>query len=419
MDLKTKRWYVLFASVIINLCIGSGYAWSVFANPLIKMYGWTAAATTLAFTLSASLGPVTMITGGGIQDKFGPKWVIFAGAFMFGGGMFGAGYTDSLPWLYMTYGVLGGLGMGTIYGCTIANTVKFFPDKRGLVAGLATGGYGFGPVIVAPLAQSLIVDYGVLTTFKILGVAYIVIIAALSQLITTAPAGYKPEGWNPSPAAAKSNAGVEKTWTQMLADPMFYVLFVMILIGAFSGLMIISQASPIAQEVVKVNAAQAALAVSYLALSNTFGRVFWGWVSDKIGRYPSLIIMYIIAGVTTFMLTNVVAGEFTKFVLLVMAIGLCFGGFMGIFPALTADTFGAKNNGVNYGFMFCGFAVAGYFGPRLAATVKVANNGDYTQAFVAAAALSVIGIILTIFILVKNKRAEAAIQAQAANDIAG
>lgn len=414
MDLSKKRWYVLFASVIINLCIGSGYAWSVFAGPLMKMYGWTAAATAIAFTLSTGMGPITMIIGGRIQDKFGPKWVIFAGAFLFGGGMYAAGYSDSLTWLYLTYGVLGGLGMGTIYGCTIANTVKFFPDKRGLVAGLATGGYGFGPVIAAPLAQSFIADYGVLAAFKIFGVAYVVIVAVLSQFITAAPAGYKPEGWNPpAPGSSSTVTGSDKTWSQMLTDPMFYLLFAMLIIGAFSGLMIISQASPIAQEMVKVTAAQAALAVSYLALANTFGRIFWGWVSDKIGRFPSIIAMYIFAGLAAYGLTTVGAGQFTFFCLIVMAIGLCFGGFMGIFPALTADAFGAKNNGVNYGIMFCAFALAGYFGPRLAATVKAANNGDYTLAFLIAAGMSIIGIALTMIVVAKNKKAQAEAQTAA------
>ncbi|MBP2629164.1 MAG: NarK [Firmicutes bacterium] len=409
MDLAKKRWYVLIASVVINLCIGSGYAWSVFAGPLIKILGCTAAAAAVAFSLTNMLGPVTMITGGWVQDKFGPKWVIFAGAFMFGGGMYLAGSTDSLSWLYMTYGIMGGLGMGMVYGCTIANTVKFFPDRRGLVAGLATAGYGFGPVIAAPLAQSLIASYGVLATLKIMGIGYLIIIAALSMLITAAPVGYKPEGWNPpAPTASSTVTGAEKNWSQMLSDPMFYLLFSMLVIGAFSGLMIISQASPIAQEIVKVTAAQAAMAVSYLALSNTFGRIFWGSISDKFGRFPALIAMYILAAVAAYGLTTISAGAFTPFVVIVMVIGLCFGGFMGIFPALTADTFGAKNNGVNYGIMFCAFAVAGWFGPRTAATVKAANNGDYTQAFVIAGILSVIGIALTLIVVAKNKKAQAA-----------
>lgn len=403
MKLESKRWLILIASVIINLCIGSGYAWSVFAKPMVALLGATAAAVAMAFTICNSVSPVTMITGGRLVDKFGPKWVIFGGAFLFGGGILLTGYTKSLTWLYLSYGILAGFGMGFIYSCTIANTVKFFPDKRGLVAGIATAGYGTGSIVVAPVANWLITNYGVLAAFKILGISYIIIIAVLSQFIMTAPEGYKPEGWNPpAPTAGSTVTGVDKNWNQMLADPMFYVLLTMLFVGAFSGLMIISQASPIAQEVIKVTPATAALGVSLIALANTSGRVLWGWISDKIGRYAALTVMYIIAGVAVLALTSV--STFGGFVIATMLVGLCFGGVMGIFPALTADMFGPKNNGVNYGIMFSGFAIAGFFGPITAAKVKMASGG-YTQAFIIAAALSIIGIILTQFLRYRSKKA--------------
>lgn len=406
MDLKSKRWLILAASIMINLCIGSGYAWSVFAKPMVALLGATAAAVALAFTISNSVSPVTMITGGRLQDKFGPKWVIFAGAFLFGGGIFLTGYTSSLSWLYITYGILVGFGMGTIYSCTVANTVKFFPDRRGLVAGLVTAGYGTGSIIVAPLANWLIANYGVLAAFKTLGIAYIIIIAVFSQFITTAPPGYQPAGWSPPPPSSSSTvSGVDKNWNEMLRDPMFYVLLLMLTVGAFSGLMIISQASPIAQEVINVTPATAALAVSLLAMANTGGRIFWGWASDKVGRYAALTTMYIIAGVAVFALTGV--GTFGAYVAAVMAVGLCFGGIMGIFPALTADMFGPKNNGVNYGIMFSGFAIAGFFGPITAAQVRMASGG-YTQAFIIAACLSVLGILLTQLVRYKTKQMQEA-----------
>lgn len=405
MNLKKKRWFVLGASLLINLCIGSGYAWSVYAGPLIETFGWTAAATALTFTISNAISPVCMITGGKIQDKFGPKWVIFTGGIIFGGGIFFSGLTNSLPWLYISYGIFAGFGMGLVYSCTIANTVKFFPDKRGLVAGLATAGYGFGPVLLAPISQNLINAYGILYTFKILGVVYLIIILVGSQFIIRAPSGYKPEGWEPpeiTPTSAVT--GKDKTWSQMLSDAKFYLLFIMLTIGATSGLMIISQASPIAQEIVGVSAEQAAFAVSLIAVANMAGRIIWGAVSDKIGRYNALPVMYIILAVSMFVLTTVTAGNFTLFLLAAMIIGFCFGGFMGVFPALTADCFGAKNNGVNYGIMFSGFALGGYIGPVMAASIKSANNGDYTNAFLIAAGMSVCGILITFIVRKMNNK---------------
>lgn len=415
MDLKSKRWLVLIASILINLCIGSGYAWSVFAKPMVAHLSSvtgvavTAAAATLAFTISNLFGPVTMIIGGSVQDKFGPRWVIFAGAFMFGGGVFLTGFSNSTTWLYLTYGGLMGLGMGLIYSCTIANTVKWFPDKRGLVSGLATAGYGTGSIVVPPLANALIGSIGILATFRTLGIAYFIIIAVGSMFVLKAPAGYKPEGWTPpAPAPGSSVSGVDKNWNQMLVDPMFYVLLLMIMIGAFSGLMIISQASAIAQEMTQVTAAVAAVAVSMIALANTGGRLFWGWVSDLIGRYTALTLMYIISAVGVFALTAV--SGYSLFLVAAMFIALCFGGIMGIFPALTADMFGPKNNGVNYGIMFTGFAIAAYLGPMTAASIR-ASSGGYVNAFIIAAVLSIAGILLTQVVRYKSKKNQEAASA--------
>ncbi|HBV67928.1 MAG TPA: hypothetical protein DEF04_06905 [Clostridiales bacterium] len=239
-----------------------------------------------------------------------------------------------------------------------------------------------------------------------MGITYLVVILVGSQFIMKAPAGYKPEGWKPTAiTAVSSNTGKEKTWSQMLADPLFYLLFSMLTIGATSGLMIISQASPIAQEVVGLSAEQAAFAVSLVAIANMAGRITWGAVSDKIGRYNALPIMYVVLAAAMFSLTLVTAGNFTMFLLAVMFVGFCFGGFMGVFPALTADCFGAKNNGVNYGFMFGGFALGGYIGPVMAATIKAGNNGDYTNAFLIAAAMCILGIIVTFIVRKLNKKA--------------
>lgn len=406
MDLKKRRWFVLGASLIINLCIGSGYAWSVFAGPLVQEFGWTAAATALTFTIANGISPVTMITGGKIQDMFGPKWVILAGGIMFGIGIFLSGLTTSLGWLYFSYGIVAGFGMGLVYSCTIANTVKFFPDKRGLVAGLATAGYGAGAVVFAPIAQKIIAANGVLDTFKVLGVLFGVVIVIGSFFIKTAPAGYKPEGWEPpAPVGGAAPVSVDKNWKEMLATPIFYVLLIILTIGATAGLMIISQASPIAQIVVKTTPATAAVVVSAVGIANMLGRVLWGFVSDKIGRYKTLPIVYVILAASMFLLTTVGENELVIFTICVMLVGACFGGFMGIFPALTADSFGAKNNGMNYGFMFAGFAIGGFIGPRLAASMSA--GGVYTTAFLISGVMCVIGIVL-VFVASKMRNKQSA-----------
>lgn len=391
------RWLVLSSSVLINLCIGSGYAWSVFQKPLIDMFQWSTSDTSLVFTISFGVVPLAMIVAGKIQDKIGPKTVVLVGGILFGVGIIGAGFTDSLSVLYSTYGVTGGIGMGTTYACTVANTVKLFPDRRGLASGLVVAGFGLGAVLFAPLSTWLIDSHGVLGAFKILGTGHLLLIPALSLLIQAAPAGYRPAGWIPPANAKNSATAADKDWKHMLCDPKFYVLWCVYAIGTISGLMIIAHASPFGQEIVKLAPQTAAMAVSALALANTGGRIFWGWVSDRIGRFNTVVLMFVLGGTVMFVLPNV-AG-LMAFVIALIVIGLCFGGFMGIFPSITADAFGPKNLGMNYGIMFTAFGFAAFVGPRLAATFKELHHGDYTYAFLIAAALSVLGIILTLVLV--------------------
>ena len=392
----TNRWLVLAASIIMNLCIGSAYAWSVFQKPLIEMFGWTTAEASLAFTLSLSLVPIAMIFAGRIQDRQGPQKVTFVGGLIFGAGIILAGFTSSLTILYLTYGVLGGVGIGTIYACTVANTVKWFPDKRGLAGGLTAAGFGIGAVVFAPLAVLLIGKYGVLSTFKIFGVIYMIVVAICSLKLKAPQAGWKPEGWEPKVTSSTINIAKDYAAYEMIKTPKFYLLWAMYTIGCISGLMIIGHASPIGQEKIGLSPQIAAYAVSFLGLANTFGRIFWGSVSDKIGRYNAIIMMYIVSSCMLMLLF--IANSFGLFIVAICGIALSFGGFMGIFPSVTADNFGAKNLGINYGVMFTAYGLAAFFGPRIAAVVKQSSGGDYGRAFITASVLNIAGIVFTFII---------------------
>jgi OFA family oxalate/formate antiporter-like MFS transporter len=399
-DSRINRWLVLTSSVIINLCIGSAYAWSVFQKPLIDVFHWSTSDTSLVFTISFGIVPLAMIVAGKIQDKVGPKTVILVGGFLFGGGILGAGFTHSLAVLYTTYGITAGIGMGTVYACTVANTVKLFPDRRGLASGLVAAGFGSGAVLFAPLSTWLINSYGVLTAFTILGTGHLILIPVLSWFVKAAPPGYAPAGWLPPANPSRSAAAVDKDWTQMLRDPSFYLLWCVYTLGTISGLMIIAHASPYGQEIVKIAPQTAAMVVSALALANTGGRIFWGWVSDKVGRFSTVVVMFVLGGIAMLVLPAV--SGLVPFVMVLIVVGLCFGGFMGIFPSITADAFGPKNLGMNYGVMFTAFGLAAFVGPRLAATVKELYDGDYTHAFLIAAAQSLVGIVLTLVLVFRG-----------------
>lgn len=400
---QTNRWIILVASIIMNLCIGSAYAWSVFQKPLIAIFGWSTAEASLAFTLNLALVPFAMIVAGRLQDRKGPKVVSLVGGIVFGIGIILAGFTNSLTTLYLTYGVLGGFGIGGVYACTIANTVKWFPDKRGLAGGLTAAGFGSGAIVFAPAAAGLISRYDVLATFKILGIVFLIALVITSLILKAPEPGWKPEGWEPKVNVQQQSSAVTSDFGpgEMLKSPKFYVLWAMYTIGCVSGLMIIAHASPIGQEKIGLTPQVAAFAVSIIGLCNTFGRIFWGSVSDKIGRYKAIVCMYIVSSIMLIVLTK--ASNYGTFLLGTGGIALSFGGFMGIFPSVTADGFGAKNLGINYGIMFTAFGLAAVVGPRIAAVVKQSSGGDYGKAFIIACVLNIIGILCTMVVIKINK----------------
>lgn len=411
--LTKKRWIILIASCLINLCIGSLYAWSVFSKPMAEYLTsvggkeLTAANLAIVFTLANSVGPITLISGGSINDRLGPKWVIFAGGIVFGLGMIFSGFSNGLPMLLIAYGLGCGLGMGLVYGCTISNSVKFFPDKRGLIGGIATASYGISSVLIPPVANALIGRTNVLWTFRILGIVFLVIICGGAFLIEQCPDGFVPVGYEPPAPAKGGKAGAgstDKNWREMLADPIFYVMIVMLTCGAVFGLMTISQVSPIAQNMIGMSVASATAAVSILALFNAAGRVAAGYISDKIGRINTLTIMLVLAVAGLLLLTGAGEGDVMKFYIGVSVVGLCFGAFMGVFPGFTADQFGQKNNSVNYGIMFIGFALAGYVGPTIMSKV-LEKTGSYYPAFWIAIGLAVVGLVMSVLYRVLKKKA--------------
>lgn len=401
-----RRWLILAAACVANLCVGSLYAWSVFANPmaayLAQFEGGVAPNLSLAFTVASGIAPVTMISGGFINDRLGPRWVVLGGGVLFGAGMLASGFAESPGALVVAYGVGSGLGMGLVYGASVSNTVKFFPDKKGLAGGLTTASYGLSSVLVPPLANGLIETVGITETFKALGVAMGVLIAAASLVMEKCPSDFANQVLRNGPSETGAASG-DMTWRQMLGKPAFYVMLAMLMCGAFSGLMVTSQASPIAQTMVGATPAQAALLVSVLALFNATGRIASGTLSDRLGAVGTLRLVFVacmggmlvlLGAALTSLMGLMVAG--------VCVVGFCFGSIMGIYPGFTASQFGMRHNSVNYGIMFIGFALAGLFGP-MAMNGLYAQTGTYAWAFAMAAAMGALGLGLTVVFKKKAK----------------
>lgn len=392
----TNRWIILAACILINLCLGAGYAWSVFQAPLIEQFGWTTAQASLAFSISFAMVPISMIIFGAMQDKKGPKWITFGGGLMFGLGMILTSFITNLTMLYISYGLILGFGIGMAYGCTTSTTVKWFPDKKGLAGGLTAAGFGSGAVLFAPLAVRLIQKHGVLLTFRYLGIGLLIAIC-LSSLLLSAP---ERKAVNVS-----ADDKLNKRPGQIIKTGTFWGLWVVYVFGCISGLMIIGHASPIAKEFLNFDLEMATFVVSIVAISNTLGRILWGFVSDKIGRYATVALMFITSCVGLVLL-SIKAGAVLGVIGIVL-IALCFGGFLGTFPGITAENWGPIFNGSNYGVMFTAYGLAAVVGPRLAALIKQSANGDYTRAFIISAIMNVIGAVL-IIALQKKKAAKTA-----------
>ena len=294
MSVAKKRWWILLASCLVNLCLGSIYAWSVFASPMAEhlstVTGLTLTSGDLAivYTVANSVGPITMISGGWFNDRFGPNKVILVGGLTFAAGMFLSGFAASIGFLIVTYGLLTGLGLGMTYGCTISSCVKYFPDKRGLIGGITTAVYGMGSVILPPIVTALVRMSDAAAAFRYIGIVFGVIITVCSFFIHKCPDGFAPEGWTP-PASGGAHAA-DMDWRQMMRTPVFYIMIILLTCGAFSGMMIISQASAVATGMIGMTSAAAGAAVSVLALFNTAGRIAAGYLSDKIGRINTLTL---------------------------------------------------------------------------------------------------------------------------------
>lgn len=412
INLTRRRWLVLLASCVINLCIGALYAWSVFAAPMAAQLAGitgrdlTAADLSIVFSVGNGLGFITMIGGGFLDKTIGPKWVIFVGGILFGVGFVICGIASNVMMLVVGYGLFSGLAMGLAYGCTISNSVKFFPDKAGLVGGIATASYGISSVIIPPAANTLIEQLGVSRAFLVMGVVIIVVVGVFSQLIVKCPDGFRPERWTPPAEEKKDNEKCQvsdKDWKEMLRAPIFYNMLIMLFFGAVLGMMTISQASDIAQTMLGMTSAQAAIVVSVLALFNTFGRIAAGIISDKIGCIGTLRGVFIAAVIAMSMLYISGNGYTLLFYVGICLVGICFGSFMGVYPSFTASQFGAQYASVNYGIMFIGFNMAGLAGPIIVSKI-FRQTGDYRNIFLAALVFAVIGLMLSfVYSRIKNR----------------
>jgi OFA family oxalate/formate antiporter-like MFS transporter len=398
------RWLIAAAGVVLQVALGAVYAWSVFRIPLTTTYGWTIPQVTMAFEIAILVLGFASFVGGALMRKVGPRRVALAGGVCYGLGTILAGQAGgNIGLLYLTYGVLGGIGLGLAYIVPLATLITWFPDRRGMITGLAVAGFGAGALVTAPVAQRLIRGVGLPGTFATLGAAYLVLVVNAALVMKRAPEGYRPDGWQPPASGRTAHGGRDYTLREALGSCQWYALWAILFLNTCAGISIISQASPMAQEMAHASAAAAAGLVGFIAIANGSGRLMWAWLSDFVGRRQVFLAMFLLQAVIFLLLSR--AQTFATLGILTFLVLLCYGGGFGTMPAFAADLFGPANVGSIYGLMLTAWGCAGVVGPTLIAYVRQ-TTGHYTEALDVIAAVMLLGALIPLMIRSPCERRE-------------
>jgi len=419
-----NRNLVIIGALIVQLCLGSIYAWSFFqtalngGTPPTGVYQWPSLSSQLPFAAGLASFALFMIFAGRWQDRVGPRKVATVGGILLGIGYISAYFVDMVTggdavlgtiYLIITYGIIGGAGIGFAYVCPIAALVKWFPDKKGTITGIAVAGFGAGALVFGYVEQYLLILYSVPATANIgmpmliLGVVYLVLVVLGAQVLTNPPAGWLPAGFTPK-ATTADGKGQSIMPGEMIRTSTFWLLWLMFVFAATAGLMALGNVETAALAI--DSTADAVILVGVMSLLNAAGRIVWGSTSDRLGRENTMILMFVVlaAGMFAFAYMSTISISWLAVMGIASLIGFCFGGNFSLFPCVTADFFGSKNVGKNYGVMFTAYGIAGITGAFVAGPI-VDATGSYFMAFVVTGVLAVIAVLLTLVLKVKRKNA--------------
>ncbi|MBN1497155.1 MAG: OFA family MFS transporter [Spirochaetes bacterium] len=415
-NLESKRWLIAIAAIVMQLCLGTVYAWSVFKKPLMGMHGWGETQTQVTFMILMGVIGCAAAFGGTLVDKKGPRFVATLGGVLFGLGTMIAGLGDQMGNIYVLYlgfGIVAALGNGFGYVTPIATLIRWFPDKRGLVTGLAVMGFGAGAFFMGQIAPFMILTFkkvdaagvvsssGVAMTWYIWGIIFLVLVTGAAQFYKNPPQGWLPAGF--TPAKSTVSAADSYQFGEAVKKPQWWMLWAMLFLNVSAGLGLISQLSPISQdlykplvdpsvtgeELVKILAVAGGTVVAISAIFNGLGRLFWASVSDKIGRRGVFMTMFATQAVLYVLVGMKLIPSYYAFMIIACYLLACYGGGFATMPAFAADAFGPGYIGKVYGFMLTAWSAAGLVGPFVFAAFK-------PQALFIAAVLLAVGLFIAI-----------------------
>lgn len=402
--MKDFRWFYILLGLIINLCLGTVYAWGVFRGPLEEILGIGATSSGLPYMVFLAAFAFAMPLGGFILSKVGPRFTVMIGGVLVGLGWLLTSFLHNIGLITISYGVIAGMGVGITYGAPLAVAAKWFPEKKGLALGLTLVGFGLSAFITAPLARALIDAEGVMPTFRIFGIAFLLIIIVLAQPLRLP----KQKSTEKSDKIEKKNLeGLQVSTKQMFKTRQFYGLWICYIIGTLAGLMAIGITSPVGVEEFALTAAAAALATSIFAIFNGIGRPIFGALTDKIGVRNAAVLSFVLMIAASVLV--LLGGESSVFLYYISfaIFWMLLGGWLAIAPAATNTLFGAENYSKNYGFIFTAYGIGAVGGSLLSGWMRD-NLGSYINTFYPLIALAVIGIVLAGILLRPVKKRQLA-----------
>lgn len=376
------------AALLICVCAGFGYAWSVLQNPLAALHGWAGGQVAPAFTMTVVFSTLAPLLFGTLIQRLPLRRVIAAGAVLYGLGIFASGFISALWQLYLFYGVCSGLGCGLIYPAMMSYVVRLFPERSGFASGLGAAAYGSGAVIWAPVSVSITGAFSISAAFRILGALFLAVILLCSLALAEPPA---EPALRARPGGGSGEGGLRRR--EMVRTPLFTIMVACFTGGLTAGMVVISQASPILQETLSFSAAAAALWVSGFSACNMAGRFLWGGVSDKLGSRGTLACLFLLCAASMAVLA--LTGSRPAVLAAMGLAASCYGGFAAVITPLTARVFGPRYLTENYGVMYVVYGLASLIGPNLAVGFRSAPAGGYTGAYVVAALLALLGLGLS------------------------
>jgi len=397
MTPRSGRWVFIILGLGVSVSLGAVYAYSVFKTPLEEHFDAGATQSNLPFMVILAVFALFTFISGRFVEAFGPRRVMAVGGLVVGSGWILTMFAPSMTSVVLTYGIIGGAGVGIVYGCPIAVATRWFPDRKGFAVGLTILGFGISAVVTAPLARNLIAAFGPLKTFGIIGAGIILVIVLLSRPMRFPAPGWKPEGWIPPeiPGGGKSPS---LTLAEMIRTPAFFGLYFCFTIGTTVGLMAIGISVPVGREVIGLEDGVAAAFVSFFALFNGGGRPLFGWLTDRIGARNTALISFTLIFLASMGMQFSGPGHTVLYAACFACFWLCLGGWLALAPAATAAYFGVMNHAKNYGLMFSAYGVGGIIGGLISGNARDVF-GSYRMAFGPTAALAVVGIILALTLL--------------------